>query len=258
LLLERDERILGSGVFVERILQETEERVRQQFRALNSGKNIEEIIRASCRKEGISQAELQGGSRRGRIPKVRIKIARKLVKEDGVIMAEAARHLGVSTSALSKAMNYCELLNLIKIKIAGQESLSSKIPFIEDIIGLNIKKAMYQHRSQHIKSSYQTKRPKINHAFISIHDHDYLDLINFLKRLEKEGVHNLTPDRTVFIFLIDDILSMSYETYRLTIKTFEKRITLDEYNELMGERQIFTPSYHKNLIAKLFQSDVLY
>ncbi|MEW6570749.1 MAG: transposase [Nitrospirota bacterium] len=99
-----DERILGSGVFVERILQETEERVRQQFRALKSGKNIEEIIRAACRKEGISQAELQGGSRRGRIPEVRTKIARKLVKEDGVIMAEAARYLGVSTSALSKAM----------------------------------------------------------------------------------------------------------------------------------------------------------
>jgi hypothetical protein len=99
-----DERILGSGVFVERILQETEERVRQQFRALRSGKNIEEIIRAACQKEGISQAELQGGSRRGRIPEVRTKIARKLVKEDGVIMAEAARHLGVSTSALSKAM----------------------------------------------------------------------------------------------------------------------------------------------------------
>jgi REP element-mobilizing transposase RayT len=99
-----DERILGSGVFVGRILQETEERVSQQFRALKSGKNIEEIIRAVCRKEGISQAELQGGSRRGRIPEVRIKIERKLVKEDGIIMAEAARHLGVSTSALSKAM----------------------------------------------------------------------------------------------------------------------------------------------------------
>jgi REP element-mobilizing transposase RayT len=99
-----DERILGSGVFVERILQEAEERVRQQFRALNSGKNIEEIIRSTCRKEGISQAELQGGSRRGRIPEIRTKIARKLVKEEGVIMAEVARHLGVSTSALSKAI----------------------------------------------------------------------------------------------------------------------------------------------------------
>jgi hypothetical protein len=117
---------------------------------------------------------------------------------------------------------------------------------------------MYQHRSQHTKSSYQTKRPKINHAFISINDHDYLDLINFLKRLEKEGVHNLSPDRTVFIFLIDDILSMPYETYRVTIKTFEEGITLDKYYELMEQRQIFTPSYHKNLIAKLFHNDVLY
>ena len=155
-------------------------------------------------------------------------------------------------------MNYCELLNFIKIKIAGQESLSSELPFIEDIIGLNIKKAMYQHRSQHTESSYQTKRPKINHAFISTHDHDYLDLINFLKRLEKEGVHNISLDSTVFIFLIDDILSMPYETYRVTIKTFEEGITLDKYYELMEQRQIFTPSYHKNLIAKLFQSDVLY
>lgn len=155
-------------------------------------------------------------------------------------------------------MSYCELLNFMKIKIAGQESLSSKIPLIEDLIGLNIKKAMYQHRVHHMKSFYQTKRPKINHAFISVHDHDYLDLINFLKRLEKEGIHNLTPDKTVFIFLIDDILSMPYETYRVTIKTLEKGITLDEYYELMGKRQIFTPSYHKDLIAKLFQSDVLY
>jgi putative transposase len=62
------------------------------------------VLSRSAREEGISQAELQGGSRRGRVPEVRIKIARKLVKEEGVIMAEAARHLGVSTSALSKAI----------------------------------------------------------------------------------------------------------------------------------------------------------
>ncbi|MEW6419456.1 MAG: hypothetical protein AB1480_15305 [Nitrospirota bacterium] len=155
-------------------------------------------------------------------------------------------------------MNYSELLNFMKIKIAGRKSFSSKVPFIDDLIGLNIKKAMYQHRSQYMKSSYQTKRPKINNAFISVHDHDYLDLINFLKRLKKEWMHNLTPDRTVFIFLIDEILSMSYETYHVTIKKFEEGITLDEYYELMEERQIFTPSYHRGLIAKLFQSNVLY
>lgn len=83
-----DERILGNGAFVERILQEAEERVRQQFRALNSSKNIEDTVRAVCRKEGISQVELQGGSRRGRIPEIRTKIAINLVKEEGIIMAE--------------------------------------------------------------------------------------------------------------------------------------------------------------------------
>jgi len=155
-------------------------------------------------------------------------------------------------------MNYSELLNFIKIKIAERKSFSSEIPFIEDLIGLNIKKAMYLHRVQHMKSSYQTKRPKINHAFISIHDHDYLDLMNFLKKLENEGIHNLTLDRTVFIFLINDILSMTYETYRATIKMFEEGITLDEYYEMMEQKQIFTPSYHRDFIAKLFQSNVLY
>jgi REP element-mobilizing transposase RayT len=103
-----DERILGSGVFVERILEEAEKRVKQQFRALQSGKDIEEIIRSTCREEEISQVELQGGSRRGRIPEIRIKLAHKLVKDHGVIMAEAARHLGVSTSALSKAFKQCK------------------------------------------------------------------------------------------------------------------------------------------------------
>ncbi|MDP2754827.1 MAG: transposase, partial [Nitrospirota bacterium] len=99
-----DERILGSSEFVERILDEAEERVKRQFPAFQSRKKIEEIIRTICREEGVSQVELQGGSRRGRIPVIRIKIANKLVTDHGVIMAEAARHLGVSTSALSKAM----------------------------------------------------------------------------------------------------------------------------------------------------------
>jgi REP element-mobilizing transposase RayT len=99
-----DERILGSGVFVERVLQEAEERVIKQIRAAQSCKKIEEIIRTVCREKGISQAELKGGSRRGRVPEIRRQIAHKLVKKHGIIMAEAARHLGVTTSALSKAM----------------------------------------------------------------------------------------------------------------------------------------------------------
>lgn len=51
---------------------------------------------------------------------------------------------------------------------------------------------------------------------------------------------------------------MPYETYELTLKEFEKGISVDEYYKTMKQKGIFTPSYHKNLIDKLFQSSVLF
>jgi len=63
------------------------------------------VKRIVYRKEEISQAELKGESRKGRVPEIGRHIAHTLVKEYGVIMAEDARHLAVSTSALSKAMD---------------------------------------------------------------------------------------------------------------------------------------------------------
>ncbi|MCG2722442.1 MAG: hypothetical protein L6290_10585 [Thermodesulfovibrionales bacterium] len=42
------------------------------------------------------------------------------------------------------------------------------------------------------------------------------------------------------------------------LRTFEKGISVHEYYQLMERKKIFTYSYHKNLIAKLFQSNVLY
>ncbi len=136
----------------------------------------------------------------------------------------------------------------------------SKIPFIEDLINLNIKKAYVSknQRPQPSRSLYQTSRPRINNAFISVNEHDYLDLQNFLKRLEQKGPDNLTPEKTVFFFLANEILSMPYITYRVTVKEFEKGISLDEYYVLMNRRGIFDISYHKEIIEKLFKSYVLY
>ncbi|MEJ2684488.1 MAG: hypothetical protein P8Z71_08850 [Candidatus Sulfobium sp.] len=99
-----DDRILGSGQFVEQILEEAEERIRQQFPLLERRKKIEQVLRTVCREEQITPQELQSGSRRGRIPAIRRKIAEQLVKHSGIPMAEAARLLGVSVSAISKAL----------------------------------------------------------------------------------------------------------------------------------------------------------
>ena len=97
-----DERILGSGEFVERIIKEAETHIRYQFPAKDDPEKINEFIAKICKNEGISIEELKAGGRRRPASRVRAQIALGLVKTHGVSLAEIARHIGVSTSAVSK------------------------------------------------------------------------------------------------------------------------------------------------------------
>lgn len=99
-----DERILGSGAFVERIIREAEARTRRQYSGKESGWKVERWIAEECKKGKVSITELRSGSRRGKLPEVRAKVARKLVEGYGITLAEVARQVGVSTSAISKSL----------------------------------------------------------------------------------------------------------------------------------------------------------
>ncbi len=99
-----DERILGSSTFVETVLEEAGERIKQQFSPIKLRKKVMSVIHRICSEEGIKMSELQGGSRRSGISMVRHQIARELVEEYGVSVADVARAVGVSASAISKAL----------------------------------------------------------------------------------------------------------------------------------------------------------
>ncbi len=99
-----DQRILGTGDFVERLLSESAGSLRYQHSLLERRKRGETILKEECQKGNIGIEELQMGSRRSRIPQVRSIIAQRLVKELGMSLAEVARLLGVSTSAISRVM----------------------------------------------------------------------------------------------------------------------------------------------------------
>jgi REP element-mobilizing transposase RayT/predicted DNA-binding protein (UPF0251 family) len=95
-----DERVLGSGDFVEALLQEADERIKRQ---LPLNERIEEARRrvvAVCRAEGVAENTLTSGSRRRRVSSVRRLLAMQLTGELGLSLAETARQLGVSTSAV--------------------------------------------------------------------------------------------------------------------------------------------------------------
>lgn len=99
-----DERILGVGDFVERVLREADEKARGQFRGIDRRKKIQRLIQSTCWRKDISIDELRMGSRPGRLPQIRSPLASRLVTELGISLAEVARQLGVSTSSISKTL----------------------------------------------------------------------------------------------------------------------------------------------------------
>lgn len=99
-----DERILGSGEFVERVYKEADESLKYQLPAKGLKEKVQQLIEDECESEGININELRMGSRRGRISQVRSQVARQLVERYGIPLAEIARQVGVSTSAISKVL----------------------------------------------------------------------------------------------------------------------------------------------------------
>jgi REP element-mobilizing transposase RayT len=97
-----DDRILGSGEFVARIIKEAEAKVKRQLPVKAQNQKIEKLITKLCKKEKVSIEELVSGSRRKAVSGVRASIAIGLVKNHGVALAEVARRVGVSTAAVSK------------------------------------------------------------------------------------------------------------------------------------------------------------
>ena len=101
---EYDERILGSGDFVNEIFKEAEKRQMRQIKIRRSGRTINDIIDEECKKRRVSRNELQAGSRRRTVSAMRAMIARRSLDELGLSMAEIARHVGVNTSSITRTI----------------------------------------------------------------------------------------------------------------------------------------------------------
>jgi REP element-mobilizing transposase RayT len=97
-----DDRILGRGEFVERIIEEAEAQIKYQLPVKEHLYKIDKFISKICRSENVAIEALKAGSRSRKISKIRAQISIELVKNQGVSLAEVARRVGVSTSAISK------------------------------------------------------------------------------------------------------------------------------------------------------------
>ena len=102
--LKEDERILGDSDFVLTVISEAERRQKRQLHNPNPEIRIEEIIREECHRLQASVAELESGIKRQNVTAARETIALRCARDLGRTAAEIARHLGVGTSAVTRAI----------------------------------------------------------------------------------------------------------------------------------------------------------
>jgi len=106
--VQSDERILGGSSFVQSILKEAEDRQKRQLKIRLSGRTITHIIHEECTKRGVNRTELEHGGRRHKVSQARTAIAYRSATELGLSAADIARHLGVNTSCISRAIERAE------------------------------------------------------------------------------------------------------------------------------------------------------
>ena len=97
-----DERILGSGGFVERVIEEAEEGIKEALHLKRRFVDLETLLREVARGEGTVEEEVRGGSRRRKVARARALICQVAVKRMGYSGARVARLLGVTTSTVNR------------------------------------------------------------------------------------------------------------------------------------------------------------
>jgi REP element-mobilizing transposase RayT len=99
-----DLRILGDEDFVAATVARMEERLRQNLRLSGPKPDIGSVCRHISDAYDVSTGELCSGSRRRPVVTARIAVAWVAVRELGYSGADVARHLGVSTSCITRSV----------------------------------------------------------------------------------------------------------------------------------------------------------
>ena len=109
-----DERILGSGDFVQAVQEEADRKLARQIRTRKKAGSLARIIRERCREAGVNERELRSGSRRRAVSELRRNICIYLYRELGIPLAEIARQVGVGTTGVAMAVKGLEVKNIIE------------------------------------------------------------------------------------------------------------------------------------------------
>jgi len=97
-----DERILGSGDFIDQVLSEAEEKAKQTLGWKGRVPDLESLLSKVAEREGVEGEKVRGGDRRRSVVGARKIFCQLAVKRIGYSGAAVARFLGVTTSLVNR------------------------------------------------------------------------------------------------------------------------------------------------------------
>jgi putative transposase len=107
-----DERILGGGAFVERVVEEAEERMKETLRWRKRVMDLKTLLQEVTRREGLEEGEVKGRSRREPVVRGRKVFCQVAVRKLGYTGASVARFLGMTTSSVNRMARLEEMTEL--------------------------------------------------------------------------------------------------------------------------------------------------
>jgi REP element-mobilizing transposase RayT len=107
-----DERILGGGKFVERIVEEAEERMKETLRWRKRVMDLKTLLKEVVKTEGLEEAEVRGRSRQEPVVRGRKVFCQVAVRKLGYTGASVARFLGMTTSSVNRMARLEEMPGL--------------------------------------------------------------------------------------------------------------------------------------------------
>jgi chromosomal replication initiation ATPase DnaA len=99
-----DERVLGDGAFVEKVLDENQEALDRKYALVSKGIGLDELARHVAQLYEMSSEDLWRPGKYQKLVRARSLLCYWAVRELGVSMAALARRLKISTAAVSKAV----------------------------------------------------------------------------------------------------------------------------------------------------------
>jgi putative transposase len=106
-----DERILGSGQFVQEVLAEADDAVKEKMPSAERAGEAGKPVDRACAAHGVFRHALVGGCRRKACSDIRKAPAGQLVLGLGLSYVETASLLGISASAVGKILTIEERLS---------------------------------------------------------------------------------------------------------------------------------------------------